>query len=114
MAYRNKEDQLAAQRRCYRNNSAAYIAKVSERKVLLRKKVADYKSKLKCSKCPENHPACLEFHHVNDDKDMDIGGAVTQGWSWARIENEIKKCIVLCSNCHRKLHYEEAKSKLGI
>lgn len=23
-----------------------------------------------------------------------------------RIEKEIKKCIVVCSNCHRKIHYK--------
>ena len=36
-----------------------------------------YKSKLVCVECGENHPACLQFHHLDkEDKSFDIGSIV--------------------------------------
>lgn len=65
-----------------------------------------YKRTLKCISCPEDHPATLQFHHRNpDDKSFEIAGAVSRGVSWGIILEEIKKCDVLCANCHAKLHW---------
>lgn len=62
--------------------------------------------KVKCSRCPETHPACLEFHHRNpNDKDFTIAQGIA-GVSLKRLKTEIAKCDILCSNCHRKLHYD--------
>lgn len=52
--------------------------------------------------------ACLEFHHKDPSKkEVTLSRAVNNGWSIERMEKEIAKCVVLCANCHRKLHYEE-------
>jgi hypothetical protein len=69
----------------------------------------DYKKTLKCSKCDENHIACLEFHHLNPkEKDFTISEALQRlNLNKDLILKEIEKCEVLCSNCHRKLHYKE-------
>lgn len=65
-----------------------------------------FKQTLKCSNCPENHPACLEFHHKNPkEKSFNISSMIGR-LSKKKILEEVKKCIVLCSNCHRKLHYK--------
>lgn len=58
-----------------------------------------------CLLCPEKFPACLQFHHIDPEmKDMAVSEAVRQGWSRARVLAEIKKCVVLCANCHVKVH----------
>jgi len=69
----------------------------------------EYKKTLKCSKCDENHIACLEFHHLNPkEKDFTISEALQRlNLNKDLILKEIEKCEVLCSNCHRKLHYKE-------
>jgi transcription elongation factor Elf1 len=79
----------------------------------VRKWLDEYRATLTCSRCPENHPSCLDFHHPNDDKELNIGKSTTRDCTIEKIKAEIKKCIVLCSNCHKKLHYE-AKIKNSV
>lgn len=63
----------------------------------------EWKDTLKCEQCGENHPQCLEFHHVDpSQKDFMISKI---RFSSQKLKKELEKCIVLCSNCHRKLHY---------
>jgi hypothetical protein len=65
-----------------------------------------------CSKCGENDHACLEFHHRDpSQKEIEISKAVSYVWSDERLEEEIKKCDILCSNCHRKLHRDIREQK---
>jgi len=95
-------------REWYSRNREHAIKKIRERKALIKEWFRQRKSTLKCVKCHENHPASLDFHHENPlEKDIPLARIVANGWSVERIEKEISKCIVLCSNCHRKLHYEE-------
>lgn len=64
---------------------------------------ADWKREQGCTFCDENEPVCLDLHHLNpDEKDFEIGTA--SGYSWNRIFEEVEKCIVVCKNCHAKLH----------
>lgn len=61
--------------------------------------------KVKCARCPENHPACLSFHHHDpEQKSFHINLRSTR--SLAKILAEFSKGEVLCENCHRKLHYD--------
>ena len=64
------------------------------------------KEKKKCIFCGEGDPACLDFHHKDlTEKDGTLADSVKSHWSIKKIDKEISKCLVLCSNCHRKLHY---------
>ena len=72
--------------------------------------VMELKSILSCNSCVEKDPSCLDFHHLNPkDKEFSIAVATNSGFSIKRIIEEIKKCVVVCSNCHRKEHQ---KSKI--
>lgn len=65
-----------------------------------------YKTKtvVGCKFCNEKHYACLDFHHLHNKIDT-IGNMTKQKkYNLSDITNEIKKCIVICTNCHRKLH----------
>lgn len=68
----------------------------------------EYKQTLKCEKCNEDHPACLDFHHIDPkNKETELANAVKKGWSIWKIQEEIKKCKIFCANCHRKFHWNE-------
>lgn len=96
-------------RQHYLKNKQKYIEKAARINELFLQWWFEYKSKLKCSRCPENHPACLDFHHVNPkEKEFTIGSIVGDG-NKSKLLKEIEKCIVLCSNCHRKEHWNNKR-----
>ena len=63
-----------------------------------------YKSTLRCSIC--NIDYSLEFHHKDPKtKKYNISRLVSTGRAKSLIIDEIKKCRILCRNCHRIEHY---------
>ena len=63
----------------------------------------EWRTSLKCNMCGENDPVCLEFHHCEpSEKETTITKMVTRGFN--SVTNELKKCTVVCSNCHSKIH----------
>lgn len=63
----------------------------------------------KCEIC--NYDKCnaaLEFHHI-EDKKFSIGLTISR-LSEEDYQNiifgEIDKCLLLCANCHREIHFE--------
>lgn len=64
----------------------------------------------KCEDCSYSYPkepyVIFDFHHIDpEEKDVDWGKLRLK--SWDNIKYELDKCILLCSNCHRKRHHNE-------
>lgn len=78
---------------------------VSERRRKTKDMAIEYKGG-KCEKCGYNKcNGALEFHHLNpEEKDFSISTSGTTK-SFERIKKEIDKCILVCANCHREIHY---------
>jgi hypothetical protein len=57
----------------------------------------------KCIKCGYSNIVGLDFHHLRD-KEHTISSLCEKGARWNQIEKELKKCELLCSNCHREHH----------
>lgn len=60
-----------------------------------------FKNTLECMNCGENHPSCLEFHHMSS---VDKQNEPSNIYKWETFKREISQCIVVCANCHRKIH----------
>ena len=58
----------------------------------------------KCCVCNYNKfPGALEFHHINpEEKEFKISRMLTR--SFKETVKELKKCILVCANCHREIH----------
>jgi hypothetical protein len=115
MPYKDPEKRRECRRKWYANNKQSEREHVYRRKKNIREWFTNFKSTLKCSKCKEAHPATLDFHHKNpNEKEFQLTRLTHYGYSKERIKNEISKCIVLCANCHRKLHYNENKKPFKV
>lgn len=66
----------------------------------MRQKIARYKLSCGCNDCGyDSHHAALEFDHVKGSKRFCISNMTR--CLWTKILSEIKKCEVVCSNCHK-------------
>jgi hypothetical protein len=87
-----------------------------ERKSKNYKRVKTYRQKIKikaikykggkCNRC--GYDKCdwaFEFHHLDSDE-KDFGISAYSTLSWDKIKKELDKCILVCANCHREIHYE--------
>ena len=70
--------------------------------------VAEKKSE-PCTDCGNTYdPVCMDYHHLDEtDKKWSIAFMVNGDWSKKRIQEEIDKCVLLCSNCHRLRHKDD-------
>jgi hypothetical protein len=58
-----------------------------------------------CQICGYNKcQGALEFHHINPfEKTISFGKVRANAVKWDIICDELKKCILLCSNCHKEV-----------
>lgn len=103
----NWRDKLKGTRRadCKQCHNNYMKAKYQEKK----ETIQDIKAELKCQKCGyDKCSEALEFHHINPkEKDGEIARMISNNYSLDKVKDEMKKCIILCSNCHREFHYYE-------
>ncbi len=101
---------LTTKSKIYRRHKCKFCYRAT--KIALRKRNQDwllnYKKEAKCNKCKTDDHRVLEFHHIDEKgKDFSIAFARDNNFSLERIRQEIKKCVILCANCHRITHWEK-------
>ena len=96
----------------------AYDPLDSQRKkrqrAFLRCKVEEIKMSNFCQVCrieDHEHPEIFDFDHQHDKKEC-ISNTIQQSWGWDNAFAEIKKCTILCANCHRIKTKEDRKSNI--
>lgn len=70
----------------------------------LRSMVDRYKRQNGCEQCPEDDPVSLVFHHNSDKKRATVSQLLSDGRPERVVRAEMENCVVLCGNCHRKIH----------
>jgi len=91
----------------YKDNKEIEKERLKKTKKEKRAEWNAFKRTLSCAYCKFDHPAALDFHHINPkEKDDSVNQFISDG-KFTKAYEEVKKCIVLCANCHRIHHYEE-------
>lgn len=66
--------------------------------------VESLKEAASCPICGESSPCALDFHHKHNEKKEFIISEGKTSYSLNKLIPEINKCIIVCANCHRKIH----------
>ena len=92
--FKNNPEKVEQYNKNRKKASVLRVLKFGEYKVLIGCSICGY------SKCPE----ALEFHHPNQNKEL---GVTSRNFLSDEGKKEIEKCILVCANCHREIHWRE-------
>ena len=74
-------------------------------------KILEQKIELKCCQCNESDFCCLDFHHKDPSKkEFTISRYMTGKPTLKKVAKlwlELENCLVLCANCHRRIHFKK-------
>lgn len=94
-----------------KNNSSTYCIECTNKKTIerlriLKSKMVEYKGG-SCSRCGYNkYQGALEFHHLDPSQKDFNPSKLKKNKFDDKIKLELDKCILVCANCHREIHYE--------
>lgn len=117
MPYKNKEDQAAYQKRYREINRAKVNAygqyNAAEKRIRNLEFIQEAKNK-PCMDCGNSFPPyVMDFDHVEGEKKGCVSKLAHARMSLEKLQQEIDKCEVVCSNCHRiRTHNRNKKSDL--
>jgi hypothetical protein len=96
---RNKEKRNAYTRRWNKEHQDLIANTIAEK----RWKIDAIKSATPCVDCGNKFPPeCMDFDHLpGHTKLFSVSKLAVDNYSWAKIEEEMAKCEIVCSNCHR-------------
>lgn len=90
----------------YKKNRKAYIRKAHQHRAAYRARVytklAEYYKQHPCVDCGEDDFIVCQSDHVRGKKVAAISRLIQLESSWNRIEEELKKCVTRCANCHTR------------
>lgn len=66
--------------------------------------VREYKEHNPCVSCGEGNPALLTFHHRREKDKIDTIAHMVTTRSLRTLVAEVRKCDVMCEQCHSELH----------
>ena len=85
---------------------------IAKQKAYLAQYLRDLKTKTPCVDCGINYPYyVMDFDHVRGQKHANVMELVST-LSKKKIDEEIAKCEIVCSNCHRIRTYMRRIAKI--
>lgn len=80
-------------------------------RIRLTEQIRELKAKTPCADCGlKFHPVCMDFdHRPGEIKIAGVAALVSHGS--ARALDEIKKCDIVCANCHRLRTFNRRNGK---
>lgn len=101
MPSRNPEVNRRNQRRWYEDNKEEQKRRSQVQRNKLRDEITIYKESFPCVDCGEYFlGVAMDFDHIGDDKICNVASMVQRNGR-LKIWDEIAKCELVCSNCHR-------------
>lgn len=98
----------ARSKKYYHDNTNLHKKNVLKRNRKVRKIIQKWLQEIKktgCILCNEKEICCIDFHHLYDKK-YEVRELLSS-YRLTQAVAEINKCVLLCANCHRKVHKYE-------
>lgn len=89
----------------YARNTEDVKSKSLKRSKAYGKQNRMWKQQLRCVVCEEDDDWCLEFHHLDPTVKEKSITTMMGSYTLSCILREALKCLVVCANCHRKVHH---------
>jgi hypothetical protein len=89
----------------YINEKSKLRAQIVARKQFIREYVNRVKQRAKCAICGIKGSWLLQFHHTTSNKEINIGNVMQHSFSIKKLKEEMRKCIIVCANCHSTIHH---------
>ncbi len=108
MPYKDNDKQKEYQRQHYLLYREKYLKNKYAKRKALREKIRQLKAETPCTDCKINYPYyVMDFDHLLDKESL-VARLINDNKKKA-LENEIKKCEIVCSNCHRQRTYNRLR-----
>lgn len=85
----------------YSNNPEVHYERVRKSRIALKQFMYDYLLEHPCIECGESRPECLDFDHIDPSTKAGNISLMVGSGNRLQVIAEIKKCRILCANCHR-------------
>jgi len=86
---------------------------IAKQKAYLAQYIRDLKEKTPCMDCGIKYPYyVMDFDHVRGRKNANVMELIST-LSKKRIDQEIAKCEIVCSNCHRYRTHSRINKKIS-
>jgi hypothetical protein len=88
----------------YPKNKSKHISYQTKIKKRIIDFVLDFKRKSFCVDCDfpgKEYPSVLDFDHISGTKKFNVSEFKNHTNSYKLVREEIKKCEIVCANCHR-------------
>ena len=109
----NKEKQRQWSKEYYYRNQKAQIKRNKDKKDSIRDYIKKYKEFRGCMDCGTKFPYyVLDLDHRVGTEKMFTPAHLHRTNSWTKMIEELKKCDVVCANCHRQRTHSRGYSNV--
>ena len=92
-------------RQYYKKNRVLFLERAKGVRERNTKFIRRVRRRSVCERCGEKRWYVLDFHHRDPKDKVRSIPLMCTNQTIDSIKKEIRKCVVLCSNCHREVHY---------
>lgn len=111
----NKQRLLESHKRYRLQNIETVRSRISRYQKVKKKEHRNMVWQIKSRPCRDCglsfHPVCMDFDHTSDNKIANVSMMVSNKESTQNILDEISKCDIVCSNCHRLRTFNRSLNK---
>lgn len=86
----------------YKAHKEDYRRRNKLKRARIREYLHEYKANRPCMDCHLSYPHyAMDFDHRPEETKLCDPNRLASGLSWKKTKEEVAKCDVVCSNCHR-------------